>query len=84
MNVLGTALTPQFWRSWRIVGGEPLVSLRGDPVIVRKVVGRGQLILIGDGGFLFNQNLETEDGGILPNIQFFDWLLDRVAERGAT
>ncbi len=78
----GTDVTPQFWRSWPVRGAdEKLVEMRGDPVIVRKYVGKGQLVVIGDAAMLMNQNLENEDGANLPNIRFFDWLLDRIAEK---
>ncbi|MCG8404461.1 MAG: hypothetical protein MI923_04600 [Phycisphaerales bacterium] len=82
INVPGTDLTPQFWKAWPVEGGETIVKLRGeDPAIVRKTVGRGQLVVIGDAGFLLNQNLENEEGGIIPNIRFLDWLLSEIEKK---
>ncbi len=78
----GTEITPQFWRSWPVLGAdETLVTMRNDPIIVRKAVGKGQLVVIGDAGMLMNQNLENEDGANMPNIRFFDWLLDRISKK---
>ena len=54
------------------------MSLRDEPVIVRRAIGTGQMIIIGDGQFLLNKNLEKEEGAILSNVQFFRWLLSRI------
>lgn len=77
-NVPNATVTPQFWNAWPVLGGDPLVSLRGDPTIVQKKIGRGRLVVVGDSYFFHNRNLEGEEGGILPNIQFFGWLLKQI------
>lgn len=84
VNVRGTNVTPQFWKAWPVLGGETIAELRDDPIIVRKTVGKGQLVVIGDAGFLLNQNLEKEDGGIIPNIRFFEWLLGEIEKKEAS
>lgn len=71
---------PSFWKVWPVRGGEPLVTVEGEPVVARKRFGRGQLIVIADSEFLLNKNLETEEGAILQNVRFFSWLLDRIKE----
>ena len=79
-----TGLQPEFWVSWPVTGGdETIVAMRGEPVIVRKQVGQGQIVVIGDPDFLLNKNIEVEEGAILPNVRFFSWLLERLAAREA-
>lgn len=76
-----------FWDGWALRGGETLLTLghpgadpaaSAQPVVVRKKFGRGQLVVIGDSDFLLNKNLEVEDGAILSNVRFFQWLLGNV------
>lgn len=71
---------PSFWKAWPVRGGEPLVTVEGEPVVARTRFGRGQLIVIADSDFLLNKNLETEEGAISQNVRFFSWLLDRIKE----
>ncbi len=61
-----------------------MVSLRGEPVIARKAIGRGQIVVIGDTQFWMNKNLEVEDGAIVPNVQFFSWFINHIMERTGT
>ncbi len=80
-NVPGSTVQPAFWRAWPVRGDEHCetwVALRDEPVVVRRAVGSGQMIIIGDGEFLLNKNLEKEEGAILSNVQFFRWLLTRI------
>jgi len=75
------AATPQpaFWEAWPVLGEKEVwATLREEPVIVRKAFGRGQMIVIGDSGFLLNKNLEVEDGAILANVHYFRSLLGRM------
>ncbi len=53
------------------------------PVIIRRPVGRGVVVLIGDTFLATNQNLESLDGEIRDNMQFWRWLLPRVTKREA-
>jgi len=54
--------------------------VEGDPkAIIKKLVGRGTVVLIGDTGFAMNKNLERVDGwpieGQRENAEFWRWLL---------
>jgi hypothetical protein len=86
----GTSIMPNYWEAWPVESVDPraqpietLATLRGDPIMVRKRVGRGQLIVIGDSKFMHCRNLETEDGAVVPNVQFFQWLVQNVLRREA-
>lgn len=86
----GTTITPNFWAAWPVLSADPehepietIASLRGDPIIVRKPIGRGQLVVIGDSKMLECRNFETEDGAIMANVQFFNWLVQNVLRREA-
>ncbi|MCK6455585.1 MAG: hypothetical protein L6Q92_03525 [Phycisphaerae bacterium] len=80
--VPNATVTPQLWNAWPIIGGEPLVTLRNEPVIAQRRVGLGRIVWVADSFFFMNRNLETEDGGIVPNIQFFGWLMKQVVPGG--
>ena len=73
---------PRFWEAWPVEGGEPVVIMAGEPVVVRARLERGQLIVIGDTKMLFNMNLEGEDVWSVENMQFLRWLLRDVTKRG--
>ncbi len=76
--VPGAPVVPQFWNAWPVLGGDAMVTLRNEPVIVQKRIGRGRLVVVGDTHFFFNRNLETEDGGNVANIRFFGWLMQQI------
>ena len=54
------------------------------PVIVRRRVGAGSVVLIGDTGFAMNKNLEHENGaafeGLRENADFWRWFLSLLRE----
>jgi len=72
---------PYIFEGWPVKGGEVLLYYFDEPVAVRKPVGKGTLIVIGDSGFLLNKNLEVKEGGVLPNVRFFSHLLREAAKR---
>jgi hypothetical protein len=79
-----TNVMPNYWEAWPVepLPDEPppatLAALRGDPVIVRKPVGAGQLVVVGDTGLFLCRNLETEDRPVMPNIELFRWLVNEL------
>ncbi len=72
---------PMIYEAWPVLGGEPLLTARGEPVVARKAIGKGRIIVIGDSRFLTNKNLEVKDGGILRNVHFLTWLLAQPSGR---
>ncbi len=77
---IGAPATPTFFKSWPVLGAdEALVEVSGEPVVTRTRIGRGQLVVIGDGDFLLNRNVEVEDGAILHNVRFLSWLFAEIA-----
>jgi hypothetical protein len=52
------------------------------PLIVRRRIGRGSVILVGDTCFAMNKNLERESGepieGLRENAEFWQWLLSTL------
>ncbi len=86
----GTTIMPNYWEVWPVVSdlaygqaAETIASLREDPTIVRRPVGAGQLVVIGDTKIFHCRNFETEEGAIMPNVQFFNWLVNNVLKQGA-
>jgi len=69
----------RFAEAWPVVsiapGAEVVASYRELPVIMRRPVGRGQVFVIGDSSFFWNQNLELEETYMPENVQFLQWLL---------
>ncbi len=64
------------------------VLARGDgdvPIVVSVRVGEGAIVLIGDGGFATNKNLENDAGlvvdGVRENAAFWRWLIARLRDR---
>ncbi len=60
------------------------VLLRGFddvPVVVSRSVGRGTVAVIGDTYLSTNRNLESTEGEVIENVQFWRWLLSRVTDR---
>ncbi len=88
--IAGTTVMPNYWEVWPVVpypkNAEPpevIANLRNDPTVVRRRVGAGQLVVIGDTKIFFCQNFETEEGAVMPNVQFFSWLFNNVLKQGA-
>jgi len=93
-----TTIMPNYWEVWPVMSdpeygpqADTIATLRFnpatkkvDPTIVRRRVGAGQLIVIGDTKMLFCRNFETEDGAVMPNVQFFNWLVTNLIKQGAT
>ena len=80
---------PNYWEVWPVVSdlkygpaAETIASLRNDPTIVRRPVGAGQLVVIGDTKIFQCRNFETEEGAVMPNVQFFSWLVNNVLKQG--
>jgi uncharacterized protein DUF4350 len=59
-----------------------IVSWLGQPVIITRSFGKGNVCVVGDAQFLTNRMLEHADHGHLNAIIFFRWLLYNV--RGET
>ncbi|MCA9250655.1 MAG: hypothetical protein KDA54_05935 [Phycisphaerales bacterium] len=85
----GTTIMPNYWEVWPVVSdlkygpaAETIASLRNDPTIVRRPVGAGQLVVIGDTKIFQCRNFETEEGAVMPNVQFFSWLVNNVLKQG--
>ena len=55
------------------------------PIIVRRNVGDGKVVVIGDTGFAMNKNLERRGGeafeGMRENADFWRWLIPRLTDR---
>ncbi|GJM27054.1 MAG: hypothetical protein DHS20C16_34690 [Phycisphaerae bacterium] len=86
----GTTIMPNYWEVWPVLSGldggppaETIAELRGDPTIVRRPVGAGQLVVIGDTKIFHCRNFETEEGAVMPNVQFFRWLVNNILKQGA-
>lgn len=56
---------------------------RDVPVILRKTVGKGMVVLVGDTCFAMNKNLETENGdlfdGMHENADFWRWFIPQLS-----
>jgi hypothetical protein len=69
----------RFAEAWPVVSSAPdaavVASYRELPVIMRRPVGQGQVVVIGDSSFFWNQNLEMEENYLPENVQFLQWLL---------
>ncbi len=73
---------PMLYEAWPVLGGdETLLEASGEPVVVRKSVGKGQIVVIGDTQFLRNKNVEVKEGAILQNVRFFSWMLKHAMNR---
>lgn len=74
-------LTPSLWEGWAVVGGEAFGHVGAHAFATRKDYGSGRVVLIGDGHFLRDKNIETEEGPLLHNIKFLQhvtaWLKER-------
>ena len=72
----------KLYEAWPVISSgqedKIVASYREFPVIVKKAYGQGQVILIGDSSFFWNQNLEMEEGHIAENIQFLRWLIESL------
>ncbi len=77
-------IMPNYWEAWPVeplpkaAAPATLAGLRGDPIIVRKPVGAGQLVVVGDSGLFLCRNFETEDRPVMPNIELFRWLVNEL------
>lgn len=73
-----SAISSEFlvtFEAWEVDGAEPLIQFvdsdgRDRSLAVRKSVGEGFVTLIGDGHFLRDKNIETEDGPTRQNVAF--------------
>jgi hypothetical protein len=74
-------LTPSLWEGWAVTGGEPVAHVGHHPVATRAVHGKGRVVLIGDGHFLRDKNIETEEGPVLHNIKFLHRITAWMRER---
>jgi len=74
----------KFFEAWPVVSsdqkGEVIAAYQTLPVIVKKPYGKGQVILIGDSSFFWNQNLEMEESHIQENVNFLKWLLSSMRQ----
>jgi hypothetical protein len=82
-HTVETDLQPSFWKAWPVEGGEAMATLLDEPVVVRKAIGSGWLVVIGDAEFLMNENLEREEGAVTANVRFLGWLLQQTTKRSA-
>lgn len=57
-----------------------MASAFGHPTVIVKNCGRGSLTLVGDAGFLLDENLEGEHTANRRNIAFLDSLLDYLSQ----
>ena len=62
-------------------GGTALVSVWDYPVICREPVYNGEIVIIGDAGFLLNKNLENAKEYDEGNIHFVEGMLERARDR---
>ena len=74
----------RFHAAWPITCSDPTAQIlaygKGNvPVIIRRKVGRGKIVVIGDTCFAMNKNLERKDGspfeGKRENAHFWRWLI---------
>ncbi len=86
----GTTIMPNYWEVWPVISdpeygppAETIADLRNDPTIVRRRIGAGQLVVIGDTKIFHCRNFETEEGAVMPNVQFFSWLVNNIVKQGA-
>lgn len=85
----GKRVYVRFHAAWPVTCTDPdarvLAYGKNDrPVIVRRRVGAGSVVLIGDTGFAMNKNLEHENGaafeGLRENADFWRWFLSLLRE----
>ncbi len=78
-----------FFAAWPVEssGKEPIVLVTGKdgrPIVVRRDIGRGSVVLIGDTCFAMNKNLEYIGGepfdGRHDNAQFWRWLISQLVD----
>ena len=74
-----------FWNACPVLlsnarGTETLLSIWDYPVICRASVSNGEIIVIGDAGFLKNKNLEGVDDYRAGNVVFVEEMLERAKE----
>ena len=77
----------KLFEAWPVVseggGSEVIAAFRHLPVVVKKAYGKGDVVMIGDSSFFWNQNLEMEKSHIIENINFLRWLLGNLkSEKG--
>jgi len=74
----------RFYAAWPIFCKDPEAEImaygRGEvPVMIRRDVGHGKIVVIGDTGFAMNKNLEHQDGslfeGMHENASFWRWFI---------
>jgi len=85
----GKRVYVRFHAAWPVTCTDPNASVIANgkenrPVIVRRRLGAGDVVLIGDTGFAMNKNLEQENGeafeGLRENADFWRWLLTMLRD----
>ena len=82
-TVDGDSLT--FKKAWpvRAAGATVLAGGRDSPLVVRRAVGRGAVVVIGDPALLLNANLEHEEHAHEQTVAFLRWLFEHHLPPGA-
>ena len=76
-----TRRQPQFSEAWALQptegAWERVYTWEGQDLVIRKKIGRGQAVVIGDTQFLWNRTLEAEKEGWPGNIRFLSQILQK-------
>lgn len=78
--VAGGRHKPVFMKAWPLSGGEAVATAYDRPIVVKKSVGRGTCIVLGDADYFMASNIETDDGAIEVNIMFLRYLMNTCRE----
>ena len=72
----------RFVEAWPVTStdgkSETIAAYQKLPVIMKKLYGKGAVVMIGDSSFFWNKNLETEESHVQENIEFLKWLLGNI------
>jgi hypothetical protein len=81
LTVGSDSLQVDFYEGWPVLfeagpGTEVLLTKWDQPVAVRRTVGKGEIIVVGDTSFFWDLNLESRDSFLMGNIEFLRLLTE--------
>jgi hypothetical protein len=78
----------RFVEAWPVTsrekGSEVIAAYKNYPVIMKKLYGKGTVVMIGDSSFFWNVNLEMEESHTEENVNFLKWLLSSLGQQEAS